>query len=147
MRGPVLLLTLVLAAATAQAQIYRWVDAQGRVQMGDRPPPGVDAKLVAERSQTHKPVNAEAERQRLQQQQDRWQQSLRPPVAPVPARVPEQRLQRPAVNADPCARARYRFEGARDGRLNYCRDDDCERVDANDLALLEREMKEACQRR
>ncbi len=34
-------LLLLLAAATlAQAQQYRWVDAKGRVQFGDVPPPG-----------------------------------------------------------------------------------------------------------
>lgn len=35
------LLALVVAlAAPAQAQLYKWVDANGRVQYSDRPPPG-----------------------------------------------------------------------------------------------------------
>jgi hypothetical protein len=39
-----LLLAVGMAfAATAMAQQYKWVDANGRVQYGDTPPPGVQA--------------------------------------------------------------------------------------------------------
>jgi hypothetical protein len=38
-----LLVALLLAAAGASAQQYKWVDRNGRVQYGDTPPPGVRA--------------------------------------------------------------------------------------------------------
>ena len=40
-------LALILSAGSAQAQIYRWVDADGRVNFANgAPPPGVQATLV-----------------------------------------------------------------------------------------------------
>ncbi len=40
-------LAIGLAAATAaQAQQYKWIDANGHVQYGDIPPPGVKAKML-----------------------------------------------------------------------------------------------------
>jgi len=46
---PKLLAASILAAVFMQAafaQQYRWVDANGKVQYGDVPPPGVDAKRL-----------------------------------------------------------------------------------------------------
>ena len=43
MRTTLLLTALLLVAASASAQQYRWRDANGRVQYGDMPPAGVDA--------------------------------------------------------------------------------------------------------
>ncbi len=43
----VLLLALLLVSASAQAQIYRWVDAQGRVNFSNSAPPaGVKSTIV-----------------------------------------------------------------------------------------------------
>lgn len=36
----VLALLLIAAASPAHAQVYRWVDAEGRVHYTDKPPPG-----------------------------------------------------------------------------------------------------------
>lgn len=36
----------LLLSMSAQAQVYEWRDAEGRVMYSDRPPPGVDARLV-----------------------------------------------------------------------------------------------------
>jgi len=43
-----LLVTLLLtvAAVAAHAEVYRWVDAQGKVQYSDQPPPDVNAQKV-----------------------------------------------------------------------------------------------------
>jgi hypothetical protein len=41
------LLACVLAAASAQAQVYKWVDENGKVQYGDKPPDKVKAAPVA----------------------------------------------------------------------------------------------------
>jgi hypothetical protein len=42
-RARFLALILALAAPLALAQVYKWVDEKGRVQYGDKPPPGVKA--------------------------------------------------------------------------------------------------------
>lgn len=87
-----LLATALLAAASAQAaEVYRWVDAEGRVHFGDRPPQ--EAEASAERAEL-KPINsadaiqprdtsvrrpARVEQQyesRKQQQQQRQQQQM-----------------------------------------------------------------------
>lgn len=41
----VLVLTLAFAAA-ASAQLYRWVDKNGKVRYGDTPPPGVKTRML-----------------------------------------------------------------------------------------------------
>jgi len=50
------MLALLLPLA-AQAQIYRWTDEQGRTRYGERPPPGVKARLVASPSQGAAPAS------------------------------------------------------------------------------------------
>ena len=41
------ILALLLAAAPAWAQIYKWVDEKGRVQYGEKPPAGAKAAPAA----------------------------------------------------------------------------------------------------
>lgn len=45
-----LVLTLMAVALPAAAQVYEWRDADGRLNYADRPPPGVDAKLIRQGS-------------------------------------------------------------------------------------------------
>ncbi|ASP39505.1 hypothetical protein CHH28_12845 [Bacterioplanes sanyensis] len=72
----VLVITCLLASA-AQAQVYRWVDDEGRVHFGDRPP--VSEKKAAEKVTVQVP-KAPSEggsferRQRQQELLDTWQQ-------------------------------------------------------------------------
>lgn len=47
MKRSVLFWALALAACAAQAQYYRWVDEQGKVHYGDRPPPSLAGKAQA----------------------------------------------------------------------------------------------------
>jgi Domain of unknown function (DUF4124) len=42
-----LFLLAIWVAAAANATVYKWVDPQGKVQYGDRPPDGVHADVVA----------------------------------------------------------------------------------------------------
>jgi hypothetical protein len=43
----VLLCAVLMAWSTlASAVVYKWVDAQGKIQYGDRPPDGVHAEVV-----------------------------------------------------------------------------------------------------
>ena len=41
-----LAIVIVLAAGSAAAQAYKWVDADGKVRYGDTPPPGAQASAV-----------------------------------------------------------------------------------------------------
>ena len=74
-----LILFLVAAAGNTAAGIYRWVDENGQVQFGDRPPPeatGSDEVIIRNQgpaSDTAAPVNRKQARDRLleQYQQER----------------------------------------------------------------------------
>ena len=58
----VLVLGLALAFSTgAAAQLYRWVDEDGRVRYGDTPPPGVKASALKPPSSTGTAAPAAAE--------------------------------------------------------------------------------------
>src|SRR5271163_4393149 len=46
MKRVLLCTALLLWSAMASAVVYKWVDAQGKVQYGDRPPDGVHAEVV-----------------------------------------------------------------------------------------------------
>jgi hypothetical protein len=46
MKRLLLLAALVAWSGMASAVVYKWVDAQGKLQYGDRPPDGVHAELV-----------------------------------------------------------------------------------------------------
>jgi glutaredoxin len=60
MHRTILACCLVLAAASAQAQQYRWTDQNGRVQYSDTPPPA-GAKDVRKKNLTAGPSSAPAE--------------------------------------------------------------------------------------
>lgn len=49
----------VLIAATASAQVYRWVDKDGKVHYSDQKPPGASADELAIQSQPSDPEAAE----------------------------------------------------------------------------------------
>lgn len=47
MKRSLLLIVLCVCALNAQAEIYKWVDADGKVQYGDAPPKGAQTKKVS----------------------------------------------------------------------------------------------------
>ena len=47
MKRVLLFAALIVWAGIASAVVYKWTDAQGKVQYGDRPPDGVHAEVVA----------------------------------------------------------------------------------------------------
>jgi len=47
--GRVLALAVLFTAAAAHAQVYRWVDEQGKVHYGERPPSGAKANPVEDK--------------------------------------------------------------------------------------------------
>ncbi len=46
MKRLLLLTALIVWSGVASAVVYKWVDAQGKTQYGDRPPDGVHAEVV-----------------------------------------------------------------------------------------------------
>jgi hypothetical protein len=52
LRAALVLWGLLAAAATTQAQVYRWVDEQGKVHYGERPPSGAKARAVEDKVAT-----------------------------------------------------------------------------------------------
>jgi hypothetical protein len=61
MKRTLLLMALLLAAAGASAQQYKWVDRNGRVQYGDTPPPGASATPLRRPSGSAAPAAPAAE--------------------------------------------------------------------------------------
>jgi hypothetical protein len=59
MKRLLLFAALIAWSGMAGAVVYKWVDAQGKVQYGDRPPDGVNAEVV-ELLGTHTPRAAPA---------------------------------------------------------------------------------------
>jgi hypothetical protein len=59
-------LLLALAAATASAQVFKWVDENGRVHYGEKPPPGATANAVKPPAEV---PNAPAQPRNLQSQE------------------------------------------------------------------------------
>ena len=45
--GGILLTGLLLAAGVSAEEMYRWVDAEGKVHFGDRPPTGTQARDIS----------------------------------------------------------------------------------------------------
>ena len=46
MKRLLLFAALIAWSGMASAVVYKWVDAQGKLQYGDRPPDGVHAEVV-----------------------------------------------------------------------------------------------------
>lgn len=53
-----LLVLLLLFATQASAQLYRWVDEKGRVNYGEKPPPGVQKREVQDTRSEPPPAHA-----------------------------------------------------------------------------------------
>lgn len=76
MRAP-LLIVLLLSAASASAQVYRWVDEKGRVTYSNSPPPkGVSARVVDPHATAGPPAPDTAECYTLRCQGERLEQRL-----------------------------------------------------------------------
>jgi hypothetical protein len=47
MKSWMLCIAIVMWAGLANATVYKWLDVQGKIQYGDRPPDGVHAEVIA----------------------------------------------------------------------------------------------------
>lgn len=59
MKSPLLILALLLLTSTAHAEIYRWVDEQGKVHFGDKKPNTHQAEEVNVKINTYTSVSYE----------------------------------------------------------------------------------------
>lgn len=121
MKRLLLFAALVAWSGMAGAVVYKWVDAQGKIQYGDRPPDGVHAEIV-EFLNTHQSHAAPA-----------------PPTASAPARTggpttPADDAAKKAVDQDvaqtrekQCAEAQERYKKMIEGRRLYKTGTDGER--------------------
>jgi len=115
MKRLLLCAALIAWSGMASAVVYKWVDAQGKVQYGDRPPDGVHAEVV-QLLGTHRasaPDTSQSTPQRTP-----------PPGAPTP--VAAQDNLKKAVQDDvaevrqkQCAEAQERYKKLIEGRHLY----------------------------
>jgi hypothetical protein len=116
MKRVLLCAALIAWSGMASAIVYKWVDAQGKVQYGDRPPDGVHAEIVempgshAAQSTASRAADAS---------------STPTPPKPDPSSKPDPNAQK-AVDADvaqskekECADAQDRYKKLIEGRKLY----------------------------
>jgi uncharacterized protein DUF4124 len=117
MKRLLLCAALIAWSGLASAVVYKWVDADGKVHYGDRPPDGVHAQVV-EMLGTHEPRAAAA-----------------PPSAPTAAKPADTQANAPKVSAEEaaanhdklCADAQERYKKLAEGRHLYKVGDDGQR--------------------
>jgi hypothetical protein len=120
----VLLCAVLLAwSGLASAVVYKWVDAQGKVQYGDRPPDGVHAEIVeglgsrGTRSEQARPAVASAPADSSLPAKNAQEDGTKKAVADDVAQVKEKQ----------CADAQARYKSLIEGRRLYKSGTDGER--------------------
>jgi Domain of unknown function (DUF4124) len=120
----VLLCAVLLAwSGLASAVVYKWIDAQGKVQYGDRPPDGVHAEIVeglgtrGTRSEQARPTVASAPANSPLPAKDAQNDGTKKAVADDVAQVKEKQ----------CADAQARYKSLIEGRRLYKSGTDGER--------------------
>ncbi len=111
MKRLLLFAALVAWSGMAGAVVYKWVDAQGKVQYGDRPPDGVHAEVV-ELLGTHVARSAPANTSQPQKSGERDQQEQSDAKKAVAADVAQTREKQ-------CAEAQDRYKKLIEGRRLY----------------------------
>jgi Domain of unknown function (DUF4124) len=61
MKKPWIFIVALLLAGTAQAQLYKWVDKDGKTRYGDTPPPGIKATKMGAPASGSSPAPAAAD--------------------------------------------------------------------------------------
>jgi hypothetical protein len=142
-----LFLLLLLFSVNATAEIYRWVDENGRVQFGDRPPPDGETSdevdIPDQKPATEKtaPVDRKQARDRLLEQYQRERDEKKAAVA--------KKRQVKKQNKIRCNYARDRLSRYQGGRL-YVPQENLQRKYLSDeereaaLARVRAEVKKWC---
>jgi hypothetical protein len=120
----VLLCAVLLAwSGLASAVVYKWIDAQGKLQYGDRPPDGVHAEIVeglgsrGTRSEQARPTVASASATSARPAKNAQDDGTRKAVDDDVAQVKEKQ----------CADAQARYKSLIEGRRLYKSGTDGER--------------------
>ena len=114
----VILCALLLAWSTlASAVVYKWVDAQGKIQYGDRPPDGVHAEVVEGLGRDSRPASAPPS-------------AAKAPAAPVAPSDLKKAVQVDvsSTREKQCTDAQERYKKLIEGRHIYKTGDNGERV-------------------
>jgi Domain of unknown function (DUF4124) len=114
---------LLVCSGICSAAVYKWVDAQGKIQYGDRPPDGVSAELVpmlvshpnAQRSETPRAATAPSSTP-----------SSQPPAKAEEKKAVQEDVE--AAQAKQCTEAQDRYKKDIEGRRMYKLNADGERV-------------------
>ena len=119
MKSPVQLFTAVailLATATVAAQVYKWVDKDGKIQYSDTPPPASATKAEAKKVDTS-PVAAATTAPPAKALQDRAKDyDKRQADAAEKAKKAELDQKNAAINASNCSDARNGLRELETGR-------------------------------
>jgi Domain of unknown function (DUF4124) len=114
----VIFCAVLLAWSTlASAVVYKWVDAQGKIQYGDRPPDGVHAEVVEGLGRDSRPASAPPP-------------AAKAPTGPVPTPDVKKAVQSDvsATREKQCTDAQERYKKLIEGRHIYKTGDNGERV-------------------
>jgi hypothetical protein len=119
----VLLCAALLAwSGLASAVVYKWIDAQGKVQYGDRPPDGVHAEIVeglgshGTRSEPARPSATQASATSAAQPARSAQHAKNPEDDGIKKAVDDDVAQ---VKEKQCAEAQSRYKNLIEGRKLY----------------------------
>jgi hypothetical protein len=119
----VLLCAVLLAwSGLASAVVYKWIDAQGKLQYGDRPPDGVHAQIVeglgthGTRSEQARPPAVSAAATSSQPAKSAPQTRVAPPQDDAKKAVDDDVAQ---VKEKQCADAQARYKSLIEGRKLY----------------------------
>ncbi len=118
-----LLAGALLAAPSAFAQQYKWVEKDGKVRYGDTPPPGVKATPLKGAGPAPAPAAAPAAADKAA--------AKAAPKGPMTAAEQEQAFRKRQIDADKAAE-----KAAQEGKLAAQKADQCQRAQAN-LRLYE----------
>lgn len=122
MKRVLLCAALLAFSGLASATVYKWTDAQGKIQYGDRPPDGVKAELVTLLGNRNpSQVSARPDTARA----PRSSSESAPAAAPETRKTVDQDVA--AVKAKQCADAQERYRKLIEGRRIYKEGKDGER--------------------
>jgi Domain of unknown function (DUF4124) len=108
---------LMAWSTLASAVVYKWVDAQGKTQHGDRPPDGVHAEVVEGLGRDSRPASSPPP-------------AAKAPTGPVPTPDVKKAVQSDvsATREKQCTDAQERYKKLIEGRHIYKTGDNGERV-------------------
>jgi hypothetical protein len=108
---------LMAWSTLASAVVYKWVDAQGKIQYGDRPPDGVHAEVVEGLGRDSRPASSPPP-------------AAKAPTAPVPPSELKKTVQSDvsSTREKQCTDAQERYKKLIEGRHIYKTGDNGERV-------------------